>query len=76
LPDAHFVIDVGPGVITALGLIVAAIPATIAAYYAYSTHSAVKQGNSELAARLARIADAKAATAALAHDTAAHLVKE
>jgi hypothetical protein len=75
MTDSHLIIDIGPGVLTALGLLFTFLTSSFAAYYAYSTKQAVNAGNSELAARLARIADAKAATLALANEPVAPIAK-
>lgn len=66
LPEQHLIIDIGPGVSSVLLALIVAIPGILAAYYARSANGQIKQGNSELAAKLARMADAKAATEALA----------
>ena len=68
--DQHLIFDFGPGLVTVLIALIAAVPATLAAYYGYANGRKIDNGNSELAARLARIAAAKQADAVL---TPAHI---
>ena len=50
--DTHIIVDFGPGLITAIGLFLAALPGILAAYYAYSNSKAIAQANGKLAIAL------------------------
>lgn len=50
--DTHIIVDFGPGLITAIGLFLAAIPGILAAWFAYSNGKAIALANSHLAVAL------------------------
>lgn len=51
--DTHIIVDFGPGLITAIGLFLAALPGIMAAYFAYSNGKAIKVADGKLALALA-----------------------
>lgn len=52
--DTHVIIDFGPGLVTAIGLFIAAVPGILAAYFAYSNGKAIKVADGKLALALAK----------------------
>lgn len=50
--EEHFIVDVGPGLQVVLLSLIAAIPGSLAAYFAYMSKRAIDQANSHLAIAL------------------------
>ena len=54
MPDQHFIIDIGPGLVTFLSATLIALPGLIAAYFGYQNKQAIATANSHLAIALAK----------------------
>jgi hypothetical protein len=50
--DSHLILDIGPGLVAAVTVTLAAIPGILAAYYAYKSKQAIDRANSHLAIAL------------------------
>lgn len=50
--DTHVIIDIGPGLLSALTILLAALPGLLAAYYGFKNGRAIALANSHLATAL------------------------
>jgi hypothetical protein len=50
--ESHLILDIGPGIVAAVTVTLAAIPGILAAYYAYKSKQAIDTANSHLAIAL------------------------
>lgn len=76
MEPSHVVIDLGPNALTVLLALIAALASVANVWISSRTQKSVSQGNSELASRLARLAEARQAAEALKQEFISKAEKE